>query len=59
MSWENFEWKDDMPHDLDKTNFKWTDTSRIARSNFYASRTGYKSVAREMKKFNFHFWRRI
>lgn len=59
MAWRNWEWKEGMPHDLNKDHFKWTPKSRVARAQLFESRKGFKKDAREMKKFNFHLKRRI
>jgi hypothetical protein len=59
MAWSEMEWKEGKPHDLVSANYKWNDKTRLARANYWNARRGYKNVAREMKKFNFHLWRRI
>jgi hypothetical protein len=59
MAWDQMEWKEGKPHDMNSANFKWTPTSRVGRKHYWEARRGYRNVAREMKKFNFHLWRRI
>jgi len=60
MCFKQFVWKEGRPHDLNKDNFNFNDsTANFARKHLFKARDYRLTVWRELVKENFHMWRRI